>query len=84
MIDIRTYQRIKKGVDQLQTEADQSQGALDQLLRRLKKTYGCDTVEEAGELLGRKEQELKEAEELYERRLAEFQEAWGDELDRDQ
>lgn len=45
------YQALKRKVENLRREAHQAEGALKEIATRLKKEFGCDSIEEAKALL---------------------------------
>ena len=75
------YQKMKRKADELRREADRAEGALEQLMEKLKEDFDCDTLEEAEQLSKRLEKEAKEAEEQFDVAVEEFEEEWGDELE---
>lgn len=74
------YMELKKKVEQAQQRADKAEGALDQIMKRLKNEFDCNSLEEAEsklKTLQRKEVELKEK---FEEAKEEFKEKWDDRL----
>jgi len=44
---LKNYMRLKKDVEIAQQKADRAQGALDQLMKTLKKDFDCSTLKQA-------------------------------------
>jgi uncharacterized protein with ATP-grasp and redox domains len=41
------YQELLRKLDRLKRRRDQAKGALNEILKRLKKEFGCNTIQEA-------------------------------------
>jgi hypothetical protein len=76
MIDLATYQRLKKQVDGLRAERDRAQGALDHLLQQLSAEHGCDDLEAAEGKMRGLEAEVSREEAAFNASLAEFETEW--------
>jgi len=83
MTNLDRYQKLKGKADELQREADRAEGALEQLMDKLKDEFDCETLEEAEKLSKKLEKEAKKAEEDFETAIDMFEEKWGDVLDRE-
>ena len=81
MLPVERYQKLKTRVDSLRREADQAQGELNSLMRRLKEGFGCKTIKEAERLLKKKQNEADQLEKELEEKLAAFEEEWGELLE---
>lgn len=79
-IDLEQYRRLKSKADSAKADYDRAEGALSQLMLKLKEDFSCDSVDEAEELLKVKKKERDEAEEQYQTLLKKFEEKWGDRL----
>ena len=79
-IDVERYQKLKDNVDRLQREADRAEGALDQLMVKLKEDYGCDTIEEAETKAAKLGKAATKAEVLFETAFAKFRVKWAEVL----
>lgn len=77
-MQVQKFLRLKEKLEQLQTKADRSQGALDQLMERLQTEFGCPTVKKAKELLHRLEVEQQELEGQFTENLAQFEQEFGE------
>jgi len=80
MIDLKRYETLKTNVDRIQREHDRAEGALAQLVGRLKAEHGCDSLEEAEDQLVVLERKAKANEERYNNALCEFEEEWGEQI----
>lgn len=76
MIDIKRYQELKAAVDKAQRDHDRAEGALAQLMARLKADYGCDSIAEAEKELEVRRRKVVKDEKAYAEALAEFEREW--------
>ena len=70
------YRKLKQQVEETKAEADRAQGALDQLLTRLKEEFDCSNLKEAKAKLAELEAKKKKAESVFEKVLADYEEKW--------
>jgi hypothetical protein len=70
------YRRLKQEVEDTKAEADRAQGALDQLLSRLKDEFGCRNLKEAKAKLAELEEKKKKAESVFEKISKDYEERW--------
>lgn len=70
------YRKLKQQVEEAKGEADRAQGALDQLLARLKEEFDCSNLKEAKAKLAELESKKKKAESVFEKVLADYEEKW--------
>lgn len=70
------YRKLKAEVEETKAEADRAQGALDQLLVRLKDEFECNNLKEAKAKLAELEAKKKKAEATFEKTLAAYEEKW--------
>ena len=70
------YRKLKQEVENTKAEADRAQGALDQLLTRLKEEFDCSSLKEAKAKLAELEAKKKKAESVFEKVLADYEEKW--------
>lgn len=75
------YTRLDKKVKQLTTSRDQTQGELTALLERLKQEFGCETVDEARQVLDDKVKKLDELDIRIGKKVDMFEEKYGDRLE---
>lgn len=80
MIVFDDLPKLKRRVDKLRQRADQAKGARDQIMLRLKKEYGCSTIEEAEEKLKEMREEERKLLKVYLKKKKAFEEKWADEL----
>ena len=80
-IDVARYEELKSEVDSLQRKADRSEGALAQLMERLKDEFGCDSLKKAEKLSAKLKLEASKAEEEYSEALERFEEKWEEVLE---
>jgi len=71
---------LKKRVEQAQQEASKATGALEAGMARLKKEFGCDTLEEAQSKLRRMTKETEKAQAEFEEAFSAFQKEHGAKL----
>lgn len=65
--------RLKRDIARHRREADKTEGALEQILRRLKAEHGCETLEEAEALAVKLKKQTVRARKEFERQLATFE-----------
>jgi len=70
------YRKLKAEVEQTRAEADRAQGALDQLLARLRDEFECGTLKEAKLKLSELATKKEKAEATFEKTLAAYEEKW--------
>ena len=76
-MDVKKYSRIKEQVEAIQRRADKAQGAAEQIMERLQKEVGVNTVEEGKELLKKLEKEKSNLETELEELWREFEKEYG-------
>ncbi|MFH0766604.1 MAG: hypothetical protein V1920_00745 [Bacillota bacterium] len=50
MIDLQEFDKLKSKVENTRREVDRAEGALDEIKKRIKEEFGCETLAEAGKL----------------------------------
>lgn len=80
-VDLREFHELKAEVDRCQREADRAEGALEQLMAKLKSEYGVTTVDEAKQLQQRLMAQAARDSQAYDTALAAFKEDWGHALE---
>jgi len=78
--NLEKYTQLKRKVEQAQHDADRAEGALEQVMRELRKNFDCSTLEEAQEklkILKKREVEVGDAFTLA---LDEFEKKWKDKI----
>jgi hypothetical protein len=73
------YRRLKSEVETAKQEADRAQGALDQLLTRLKEEFDCDNLKQAKQKLVEIESKRDKAQAFFEKAMNDYQKKWKDE-----
>ena len=81
MIDLKRYEQLKQEVGRVQRDKDRAEGALSQLMARLKSEFSCDTLDQAKRSLAKMNKERDRTEKTLEDSMAEFEEKWGDQLE---
>ena len=81
MIDLKEFQRLQDKVARLQREADKAEGALAEQMRRLKDGHGCESIEQAEQLLGELEEEQVAADKQFAKAAETFERRWKEELE---
>lgn len=72
-IDLKKFTKIKQAVEDARSERDRARGALDELMKRLKKERGLETLKQAKRLLRKKREERDYAEALFNEALKQFE-----------
>ncbi len=75
------YLKLKKKVELAQTEADQAEGALGEVMKQLKKQFDCNTLKEAKKKLKQLEKQKETSKEEFEEAVEKFEEDWEGEED---
>ena len=70
------YRRLKRNVEEAKSAADKAQGALDQLMKRLKDEFKCSSLKEARTLLEELKEKETEAEAAYTKAVAAYEKKW--------
>jgi len=76
MITEEQYRKLKQEVENAKSEADRAEGALGQLLQRLKEEFGCDNIKEARALLTTLNSKQEKAEAAFEKSMEAYEERW--------
>ena len=72
MASINELERMKTAVQNAKDASSRASGALDQIMKRLKAEFQCDTLEEAHKLLTKLERDTTKAAENFDRAMATF------------
>ena len=78
---IGEYKKLLAEVETMKRAADRAEGALSEVMKELKTQFGCNTIEEAEQLLKTLEAELVEAEAEEAKLTRRFKKKWGDKLE---
>lgn len=69
--------QLKRRIEQAKTDSSRAAGAEEQLLKRLKEEFGCDSIEAAKQRLDELDQDVVTQEQEFLASLAEFKERFG-------
>lgn len=78
--DLKDLVQLKRKVEQLKSDRDKATGALEQEMKKLKKEFDCDSLEEGETLLEKLTRKAEEAEEEFETAYTEFMAKWKEKL----
>lgn len=78
--DFKSYESVKESVERRRRELDRAEGALGQLMVRLKKEHSCVSLEDAENKLKLLRRKTVEKEKVFADLLSEFEDKWGDQL----
>lgn len=81
MIDIDQYRQLKRKVDEARSTYERANGALSQLMEKLKEDFNCESIDEANELLQKKIKMRDSAEKEFQQALDQFNTKWADKLE---
>jgi hypothetical protein len=70
------YRKLKLEVEESKSEAERAQGALDQLLARLKEEFDCSNLKEAKRLLDDLESKRDRAQKSFQEAMTNYQKKW--------
>jgi len=79
MAKLDKYLALKRRVESAQQKADQADGAQKEIMKQLKREFGCDTLAEAKKKLKQLEKQESVSKKAFDDALAEFEEKWSDE-----
>lgn len=79
-ISLEKYNELKRRCDQSKAEHDRAQGAVEQLMIKLKDDFDCTTLDDAKKLRDAKKVKRDQLEALYNEAIKRFNEKWGDKL----
>lgn len=75
------YLSLKKKVESAQQEADQAEGAENEVMKQIKDEFGCTTLKSAKVLLKQKRKQEADSKEKFDAAFEQFEEDWPDESD---
>lgn len=78
---LNDYLRLKKKVESAQQQADQAEGALGEVMKQLKKEFGCTTLKEAKKKLKQLERQKESSKEDFETAVEKFEDDWSEKLE---
>lgn len=71
------YKRLKREVEESKAEADRAQGALDQLMVKLKQDFDTNNLVRATKLLGEWAEKVEAAEEAFIKSVQDYEKKWS-------
>ena len=77
------YVRLKKQVENAQQKVSQAEGALGEIMKQLKKEFGCDTLKEAKRKLKQLEKQKTSSKQESDDAIEKFEEDWSEEIEDD-
>lgn len=80
MAKLDKYLQLKKRVEAAQQRADQAEGALGEVMKQLKRDFGCDTLGEAKKKLKQLEKQEASSKEEFDTAFEQFEENWSGNL----
>jgi hypothetical protein len=79
--NLNKYLRIKERVELSQQKIAKAEGALDEMMKQLKKEFGCKTLQEAKEKLKQSKKQKRILGKKFEKAIEKFEEDWPDEAE---
>jgi predicted nuclease with TOPRIM domain len=79
-MNLKEYNKLKRQVETLKREADESKGAEDQLLQQLKSSFKCSNLDEAKDLLRKLRTKKKKLEQQLNTKKTRFEKTWVEHL----
>lgn len=76
---LKKYMKLKRRVEQAQQKADKADGALEQVMKRLKTEFGVSTLSEAEKKLTVTKKQAEKLQIEFTDRVEKFEEDWGTE-----
>jgi len=80
MITAGQFEKLKNKVDNLKTQRDKAKGSLATVMGRLKDEFGCESIQDAEELLTELKESVKQHEEELEKLYEKFEDEFGERL----
>lgn len=77
-IKLDKYLALKRRVESAQQKADQADGAIGEVMKQLKREFGCSTLNEAKRKLKQLEKQEVESKEKFDSAVEKFEEDWPD------
>lgn len=81
MSELARYTKLKEKVERIKQESAVAEGALNEVMKRIKKKFGCTSLNEAKKLLNKLKKKEQTSKEAFEEAMDEFEEKWSDEFD---
>ena len=77
-MDLAQFDRLRQAVEKWQREQAKAEGALESLLQRLQREYGCETLEQAEQKVAEMEREAAAFEQVYREQFEQFRTEWAE------
>jgi hypothetical protein len=81
MNNLKEYTRLKRGVEEDQQEADRAEGALAEIMKRLKDEFNCPTLAKAKKKLKQLKKQAEDLELEYDEEIESYKKKCEDESD---
>lgn len=75
--ELHRFHKLKKQVAALQRKTDKAQGALDTVMERLRREFGCSTLEDAEKLLRKLREQERKASSTFKAKRRRFEKKWS-------
>lgn len=82
MIVMDDFQKLLKQVEEIKQRRDKAAGAVEQLIKRLKADFGCESLGEAKRKLKELEEEERQAFTAYNQARKVFDRKWKEKLEK--
>jgi hypothetical protein len=82
MMNVISLAELKKKLEAAKAQSERAKGALNQIMSVLSRDWDCDTIDAAKEKLSVFNKKALHLESELKKKMAKFQETWGDELQR--
>lgn len=79
MAKLDKYLALKRRVESAQQKADQAEGAIGEVMKQLKREFGCSTLNESKRKLKQLERQEVESKGKFDNAVEKFEEDWPDE-----
>lgn len=81
MIAMDDFEQLKRQVADITQKRDKAAGALQQVMRQIKKEFGCETLEDAESKLIDLQRKERAAAETYTKKKTKFEKRWKKSLE---
>ena len=75
-VAISKYLKLKARVEKAQQKADKAEGALDEVLKQIKKDFNCNTINEAKRKLKQLKNQSEKLQIEFNKAIEQFEEKW--------
>jgi hypothetical protein len=81
MLNLDDFERLKRRVERLKDQKAKAEGALEEVLKRIKAETGCKTVAEAEKFLKKLQDQERQEALAFTKAKASFEKRWKGKLD---